>query len=156
MRSIAGALSALVVAVPLSMPASAWALDIMQAAEQAGTFKAFVAAARKSGLNETLKNGGPYTVFAPTDEAVNKFGQERWQTLEKDKSRMSQVLMGHVLPGKVLITEVKPGPAATLAGGSIKLKSDNGKVTLDDANVTQSDIAADNGVIHAIDRVLAE
>ena len=151
MRSFAAALCALALT---AFPASAFALDLMQAAEQAGTFKAFVAAARKSGLNETLKNGGPYTVFAPTDEAVNKFGMDKWQALEKDKTRMAQLLMGHVMPGKILVTEVKPGPATTLAGNSIKLKSDNGKVNLDDASVTQSDIAADNGVIHAIDQVL--
>jgi uncharacterized surface protein with fasciclin (FAS1) repeats len=154
MRSFAGVLFAL--ALMSGLPGSAAALDLMQSAEQAGTFKAFVAAAKKSGLNETLKNGGPYTVFAPTDEAVSRYGMERWQALEKDKSRMAQLLMGHVLPGKVLVTEVKPGPATTLGGNTIKLKSDNGKVTLDDANVTQSDIAADNGVIHAIDRVLAQ
>lgn len=156
MRSYAQWSGALALAVPLFLPASAMALDLMQSAEQAGSFKAFVAAAKKSGMNETLKNGGPYTVFAPTDEAISKFGNERWQALEKDKSKMAQVLMGHVIPGKVLITEVKPGPATTLAGGSIKLKSDNGKVTVDDANVTQSDIAADNGVIHAIDKVLVD
>lgn len=156
MRSISRWPALIALALPLSLPASAMALELMQTAEQANTFKAFVAAAKKSGLNETLKNGGPYTVFAPTDEAVSKFGTDRWQALEKDKSRMAQVLMGHVIPGKVLITEVKPGPATTLAGSSVKLKSDNGKVTVDDANVTQSDIAADNGVIHAIDKVLLD
>ncbi len=156
MRSSVRGLAALALALPCFMPATAMALDLMQVAEQSGTFKAFVAAAKKSGLNETLKHGGPYTVFAPTDEAISNFGADRWQALEKDKSRLAQVLMGHVIPGKVLITEVKPGPVTTLAGSTLKLKSDNGKVTVDDANVTQSDVAADNGVIHAIDRVLVD
>lgn len=136
--------------------AASHAADLLTTAEQSGTFKAFVAAVKKSGVAETLKNGGPYTIFAPTDEAISKYGQERWQALEKDRSKLSHLLMGHILPGKMLITEVKPGPATTLAGSTVKLKSDNGKVTVDEANVTQSDITADNGIIHAVDKVLAE
>ncbi|MDO9216739.1 MAG: fasciclin domain-containing protein, partial [Lacisediminimonas sp.] len=109
-----------------------------------------------SGIDKTLKSGGPYTVFAPTDEAIARFGEKRWKALQKDKPQMAQVLKRHVLPGKSLITEIKPGPATTLAGSMLLLKSDNGKVTVGPGNVTQSDIAADNGVIHAIDTVLIE
>ena len=134
---------------------NALAEDLMEAAEVSGTFKHFIAAAQSSGVDTTLKSGGPYTVFAPTDEAISKFGEDRWETLEKDRPQMAQLLQRHVIPGKVLITEVKPGPANTLANRTIMLKSDNGKVTVGSANVTQSDITANNGVIHAIDTVLA-
>lgn len=153
-RCLLSCMSAALIA--LAIPGTALAADLTEAAANSGSFKSFVAAVKRSGLNETLKNGGPYTVFAPTDEAISKFGQDRWKEMEKDKSRMSELLMRHVVPGKMMITEVKPGPAKTLAGTTLALKSDNGKVTAGSANVTQSDITADNGVIHAIDAVLAE
>jgi uncharacterized surface protein with fasciclin (FAS1) repeats len=72
----------------------------------------------------------------------------------KDKKKLAQVLTYHVIPGKVMVAEVKPGKVQTMEGASLTLKSDNGKVTVDDANVTQSDVTADNGVIHIIDTVV--
>ncbi|MDB5798547.1 MAG: fasciclin protein [Paucimonas sp.] len=146
----------LLAAAIASWPGPGHAADLLETADVSATFKNFVGAAKKSGLQETLKNGGPYTVFAPTDEAISKFGADRWQALEKDKPRMSQLLMRHVVPGKMLVSEVKPGPVTSVAGSAIKLKSDNGKVTVGTANVTQSDMLADNGVIHAIDQVLVD
>lgn len=135
-------------------PMAAAAGDLMEAADQAGSFKGFIAAAKKTGVDELLHGKGPYTVFAPTDEAIARYGNERWKELGQDRERMAQLLKQHVLRGKTLITEVKPGPAETLAGTKIPLKSDNGLVKVGTANVTQSDIHADNGVIHAIDEVL--
>ena len=137
------------------MTASASAGDLMEAAEQSGTFKEFIEAAKKTGVDKILRSEGPYTVFAPTDEAIAKFGTERWQEISRDNEQMTRLLKHHVLPGKALITEVKPGPAETLSGATIALKSDNGLVKAGTANVTQSDISADNGVIHAIDEVVS-
>jgi uncharacterized surface protein with fasciclin (FAS1) repeats len=157
LQVLAPCLTRMLLALLLGASASiALAEDLVKTAEIAGIFKGFLAAAEESGVEQTLKDAGPYTVFAPTDEAIAKFGETRWKTLQKDKPQMAQLLKRHMLPGKTLITEIKPGPATTLAGSTLLLKSDNGKVTVGPGNVTQSDIAADNGVIHAIDTVLIE
>jgi uncharacterized surface protein with fasciclin (FAS1) repeats len=133
---------------------SALAADIVATAATAGTFKIFAAAVKTAGFAEALKNPGPYTVFAPTDEAFAKLPAGTWDALSKDKVQLAQVLSYHVIPGKVMVTEVKPGKAKTVQGGPLTLTSDNGKMTVNNANITQSDIVADNGVIHAIDTVL--
>jgi uncharacterized surface protein with fasciclin (FAS1) repeats len=130
------------------------AANIVETAAAAGSFKTFVAALRTAGFTETLKNTGPYTVFAPTDEAFAKLPPGTWEALSKDKAKLAQVLAYHIIPGKVMITEVKPGKVKTTQGGLLTLTSDNGKVTVNDANITQSDVTADNGVIHAIDSVV--
>lgn len=133
---------------------SAMAANIVDTANEARTFKIFVAALKKSGLAETLQSGGPYTVFAPSDGAFGKLPQATLDDLMKDKEKLSKVLAHHVMAGKVLVMEVKPGKAETLQGGTLNLTSDNGKVTVNGANVTQSDINADNGIIHEIDTVI--
>jgi uncharacterized surface protein with fasciclin (FAS1) repeats len=130
------------------------AADLVQTAATATSFKQFVKAMKLSGLESTIATKGPYTVFAPTDEAFAKLSRETRESLYKDKDRLARILSYHIILGNILITEIKPGPVATLEGPAITLKSDNGKVTVNDANVTQSDLVADNGVIHAIDTVL--
>ncbi len=130
------------------------AANIVETANEARTFKIFVSALKKSGLAETLQNSGPYTVFAPSDEAFGKLAPGRLDALMKDKEKLSKILSYHVIPGKSLVTEIKPGKTKTLQGDTIALTSDNGKVTVNGANVTQSDVNADNGVIHEIDSVL--
>lgn len=135
-----------------AMPA--FSADIVDTAANSGSFKKFVAALKTSALNEKLKNSGPYTVFAPTDEAFAKIPSDTWKQLSQDKEKLSQLLAYHVVPGKMLVTEVKPGKVTTAQGSPLTLKSDNGKVTVNGANVTESDVAADNGVIHAIDTVV--
>jgi uncharacterized surface protein with fasciclin (FAS1) repeats len=137
----------------LAMP-FAMAANIVDAANEARTFKIFVTALKKSGLAETLRNAGPYTVFAPNDEAFGKLPPGTLEALMKDKEKLKEVLAYHVISGKVLVTEVKPGKTKTLQGDALNLTSDNGKVTVNGANVTQSDINADNGVIHEIDTVV--
>lgn len=132
----------------------AWAADLVDTAEQSGSFKVFVAALKTAGFSETLKNSGPYTVFAPSDEAFSKLPPGTWDALTKDKVKLAKVLSYHVVPGKTLVAEVKPGQVKTTEGQTLSLKSDNGKVTVNGANVTESDIGADNGVIHAIDTVV--
>lgn len=130
------------------------AADLLQTATTAASFKQFIKAIKASGMEATIAAKGPYTVFAPTDEAFGKLSKEERDSLYKDKTRLAKILSYHIIPGKVMITEVKPGEVETLEGQVVALKSDNGKVTVNDANVTQSDLAADNGVIHAIDAVL--
>lgn len=134
--------------------AAALAADIVETAASAGTFKNFVAALKSTDFNETLKNPGPYTVFAPTDEAFSKISKDTWASISQDKTKLEHVLAHHVIPGKVLVKEIKPGKAKTVEGDMMTLTSDNGKVTVNGANVTQSDIEAENGVIHAIDSVI--
>ncbi len=147
-------LAATAAAAALHCAGAAHAANIVEAATSAGTFKTFVAALKTAGLADTLKNSGPYTIFAPTDEAFAKLPPGTWAALSKDKTRLSKVLAYHIVPGKILVAEVKPGKVRTTQGGMLTLTSDNGIVTVNNANVTQSDVTADNGVIHAIDTVV--
>jgi uncharacterized surface protein with fasciclin (FAS1) repeats len=146
--------SAISLVAALSASTSAvLAADIVDTAAADGSFKVFVAALKTAGFAETLKTSGPFTVFAPTDSAFAKLPSGTWDSLLKNKAKLTKVLAYHVIPGKMLVTEVKPGKVKTMQGDVLTLTSDNGKVTVNGANVTQSDIAADNGVIHAIDAV---
>jgi uncharacterized surface protein with fasciclin (FAS1) repeats len=133
-----------------------YAADIIETVSTAGTFKTFLAAMKVTGFTETLKNTGPYTVFAPSDAAFEKLPPGTLKTLLSDKAQLARVLAHLVIPGKVLVAEVKPGKVKTLEGDLLDITSDNGMVTVDDAQVTQSDIVADNGVIHEIDTVVLE
>ncbi|MDB5773819.1 MAG: fasciclin protein [Burkholderia sp.] len=130
------------------------ASDLVETASSSGEIKTFVAALKSAGVADSLKSDGPYTIFAPADSAFAKLDPDTKNDLMKDKKKLAQVLTYHVIPGKVMVAEVKPGKVQTMEGASLTLKSDNGKVTVDDANVTQSDVTADNGVIHIIDTVV--
>lgn len=130
------------------------AANLVEKAASATNLKIFSAAVKSAGFNETLKGTGPYTVFAPSDEAFSKLPAGSWEELSKDKVKLAAVLAHHVVPGKMLITEVKPGQIKTTQGDFVTVKSDNGKVTVDQANVIESDVAADNGVIHILDKVV--
>lgn len=133
---------------------NAFAADLVETASSAGTFKTFLAAAQTAGFTETLRTTGPYTVFAPTDSAFDKLPAGTLDTLLKDKKKLAQMIAYHVIPGKVAIADIKPGKVKTIQGNALTLTSDNGKVTVDNANVIQSDLMADNGVIHEIDAVV--
>ncbi|RJG07979.1 fasciclin domain-containing protein [Noviherbaspirillum cavernae] len=128
--------------------------DLVDAAAANGGAKTFAAAAKESGFSEWLKRDGPYTVFAPDDAAFDKLAPATRDALMKDKAKLAQVLAYHVIPGKIMVTDIKPGQVQTIQGGTVKISSDNGKVTVNEANVTQSDVVADNGVIHVIDTVV--
>ena len=133
--------------------ASVQAKDIVDTAVSAGDFKTLAAALQKAGLVDTLKGPGPFTVFAPTDAAFAKVPKDQLDALLADKDKLTQVLTYHVVPGKVLAKDVKPGPVKTVQGSPLTV-STSGGVKVDDANVVKTDIVADNGVIHVIDSVM--
>jgi uncharacterized surface protein with fasciclin (FAS1) repeats len=107
-----------------------------------------------AGLAETLRAAGPYTVFAPSDEAFKAVPAATLQALANDKDLLKSVLTFHVLPGKVSGADVKNGNAKTVQGANVALSKSGGFITIEDAVVTQADVAASNGVVHVIDRVL--
>jgi uncharacterized surface protein with fasciclin (FAS1) repeats len=138
----------------LALAHAAGATDLVEKSASATNLRIFTAALKASGLNDSLKSGGPYTVFAPEDGAFSKLPPGSWAALSKDKARLATVLSHHIIPGKMLVAEIRPGKNPTLQGDPLTLKSDNGKVTVDQANVIESDVAADNGVIHVIDTIV--
>ena len=132
--------------------------DIVDTAVAAGSFKTLATALTEAGLIETLKGKGPFTVFAPTDEAFAKIPKKDLDALLKDKKKLTAVLTYHVVPGKVMAADVvkmKDGSKVkTVEGREFTLGVKDGKVTVDAANVTKTDIETSNGVIHVIDTVL--
>ncbi|MEZ6040767.1 MAG: fasciclin domain-containing protein [Planctomycetaceae bacterium] len=131
--------------------------DIVDTAVSAGSFKTLVAAVKAAGLVETLKGKGPFTVFAPTDDAFAKLPAGTVENLLKpeNKDQLISVLTYHVVPGKVMASDVvKVKSAKTVQGQSVTVAVEGGKVKIDDANVVKIDIACSNGVIHVIDSVI--
>jgi uncharacterized surface protein with fasciclin (FAS1) repeats len=133
--------------------------DIVELAVSAGNFKTLVAAVQAAGLVDTLKGPGPFTVFAPTDEAFAKLPKGTVEALLKDVPKLKNILLYHVVPGKVMAADVvKMKTAKTVQGQEVKIDAvrwhlhKNAKVN--DANIIQTDIVASNGVCHAIDKVL--
>jgi len=131
----------------------AMAQDIVDTAVKAGNFKTLVAAVQAAGLVDTLKGPGPFTVFAPTDEAFAKIPKATLDGLLKDKAALTKVLTYHVVPGKVMAKDVKAGKVKTVQGQEITVSTNMG-VMVDQSKVIATDVAASNGVIHAIDTVL--
>mgnify|MGYP003414626863 FL=1 len=107
-----------------------------------------------AGLAETLRGPGPFTVFAPSDEAFKAVPAKTMAELSADKALLKSVLTYHVMLGKVAAAEVKNGNAKTVNGANLALAKAGNMVTVEDAVVTQPDVAASNGVVHVIDRVL--
>jgi len=132
---------------------AAHAADIVDTAVAAGSFKTLVTAVQAAGLVDTLKGKGPFTVFAPTDEAFAKIPKADLDALLKDKAKLTAVLTYHVVPGKVMAKDVKAGKVKTVQGSELTLGTTGG-VTVDGAKVIKADIVADNGVIHVVDSVL--
>ena len=131
----------------------AQAKDIVDTAVAAGNFKTLATALQAAGLVETLKGKGPFTVFAPTDEAFAKVPKADLDALLKDKAKLTAVLTYHVVPGKVMAKDVKAGKVKTVQGSELTIGTTGG-VTVNNAKVTATDIVADNGVIHVIDTVV--
>ena len=131
--------------------------DIVDTAVSAGSFNTLAAALKAAGLVETLKGDGPFTVFAPTDEAFAKLPAGTIETLLKpeNKEKLTQILTYHVVAGKAMSSDLKDGQkVATVNGKNASVKISGGKVTVGEANVVKADVAASNGVIHVIDTVL--
>ncbi|MDT8897983.1 fasciclin domain-containing protein [Thermanaerothrix sp. 4228-RoL] len=144
------------VILPPSMTAEA-KTDIVDIAAADGRFTTLVAAVQAAGLVDTLKGEGPFTVFAPTDDAFAKLPEGTLETLLKpeNKQQLTDILLYHVLPGKVMASEVKDGLIAdTALGTSVFFKVDMGKVYINEAQIIITDIEASNGVIHVIDTVI--
>lgn len=145
--------SLLALALGFGMSVSAFAQDIVDVAVKAGSFKTLVAAVQAAGLVDTLKGPGPFTVFAPSDEAFAKIPKDKLDALIKDKAALTKVLTYHVVPGKVMAKDVKAGKVKTVQGQEVTLATAGG-VTIDGAKIVATDVAASNGVIHVIDTVI--
>lgn len=152
------AIAIFVLALSLLAPSLARAdggKDIVDTAVAAGNFKTLAKALTEADLVTTLKGKGPFTVFAPTDEAFAKLPKGTLDALLKDKKKLAAVLTYHVVAGKVMAADAaKLTSAKTVNGQSLTIKATGGSVTIDGANVVKADIVASNGVIHVIDTVL--
>jgi uncharacterized surface protein with fasciclin (FAS1) repeats len=135
-------------------PAGAQPKDIVDTAVAAGTFKSLAAALQAAGLVETLKGPGPFTVFAPTDEAFAKIPKADLDALLKDKAKLTAVLTYHVFAGNAGSADLKQlKDLSTAQGGRLKIDATKG-LKVDNATVIKADVPASNGVIHVIDTVL--
>ena len=150
--------SAYAVAAMLVAASPATAADIVETAVSDGSFKTLTAALQAAGLVETLKGKGPYTVFAPTDEAFKKLPAGTVETLLKpeNKAQLAKVLTYHVVAGNVMSGDLKGKTtnAKTVEGSAVRIDASGNTVKVDDAVVTQADVNASNGVIHVIDSVI--
>ncbi len=134
--------------------ADAKSKDIVDTAVAAGSFKTLATALTAAGLVDTLKGDGPFTVFAPTDEAFAKLPKGTVEALLKDIPKLQAILKYHVVAGKVMAADVvKLKSAETVNGKSVKIDATNG-VMINNAKVVKADVPASNGVIHVIDTVL--
>jgi uncharacterized surface protein with fasciclin (FAS1) repeats len=130
-------------------------LDLLGTAEKAGNFKTLAKLVVDAGLADTLKGPGPFTIFAPTDEAFAKIDKKTLDALAADKTKLAAVLKYHVVAGRVLAADVvKLKTAKTVNGKEVKITADKNGVLIDKAKVVTPDIEASNGVIHVIDTVL--
>jgi uncharacterized surface protein with fasciclin (FAS1) repeats len=129
--------------------------DIVDTAVGAGQFKTLVKLVQEADLVDALRGEGPFTVFAPTDEAFAKLPKSQVDALLKDKEALRRVLLYHVVQGKVMASDVtKMRSAKTLQGQNINIRVRNNVVRINDAKVVKADIVCSNGVIHVIDKVI--
>jgi uncharacterized surface protein with fasciclin (FAS1) repeats len=128
--------------------------NIVETAREAGTFQTLLSAVDAAGLGETLADGGPFTVFAPTDDAFAALPQETVQGLLADPPALARILTYHVVPGRLTSAQIAHDSEQTTVEGGVLTIAVNGGVTVNDATVIQADVEAENGVIHVIDRVL--
>jgi len=150
------ALSLMAATAAVPAPAMAGAgKDIVDTAVGAGSFTTLAKALQAAGLVETLKGAGPFTVFAPTDEAFAKLPAGTLEALLKDTEKLRGILTYHVVPGKVMASDVvKLDSAKTVNGKPLSIEASGGSVTVGGAKVVKADIACSNGVIHVIDTVV--
>jgi len=148
----------LAAAAVLALASRAAAADIVETASSNGSFTTLVAAVKAAGLVDTLKGTGPFTVFAPTDEAFRKLPAGTVENLLKpeNKAQLMKVLTYHVVPGKVMASDVKgkTTTAKTVEGSTVAIDASGSAVKVDNATVSRADVTAANGVIHVIDTVI--
>ncbi len=157
LKSLKPAILSIAVVAGLAGPGLAQDQDIVDTAVAAGSFTTLAAALEAGGLVDTLKGEGPFTVFAPTDEAFAALPAGTVENLLKpeNKDQLVAILTYHVVPGSVMAADVvKLDSAATVNGAELPVTADGASVMIGDATVTSADIAASNGVIHVIDKVL--
>ncbi len=147
----AAATAILIVAGCATMPGPATIADTAARTPQLSTLNRLIT---EAGLAETLRGPGPYTLFAPSDEAFKALPAKTLAELGADKALLKSVLAYHVLPGKVAAVDMRNGNAKTVNGANLALAKAGTMVTVEDAVVTQADVTATNGVVHVIDRVL--
>lgn len=152
--AVAGILSACASMSQADKTVPAAKSDIVDTAVAAGNFKTLVTAVQAAGLVDTLKSPGPFTVFAPTDEAFAKLPPGTVESLLKDKAALTKVLTYHVVPGAVMAKDVPTANVKTVQGQTVALKKDSSGVTVNNAKVVAADVVATNGVIHVIDTVI--
>lgn len=138
----------------IAVSSVSWAADIVDTAVSAGQFTTLVAALKEANLVDTLKQKGPYTVFAPTDAAFAKLPAGTLDALLKDEEKLTAVLTYHVVPGKIMAAQVEPGSVTTVQGQALTVSMQGSTVMIDEAKVVKTDVAASNGVIHVIDSVI--
>ena len=152
-RTLLGATAAFAIATPV-LADNHMGMDIVDTAVAADDFTTLVAAVEAAGLVETLKGDGPFTVFAPTDEAFAALPEGTLESLLENTDALTGILTYHVVPGAVMSGDLSDGMMAeTVNGESVTIGTEGG-VTVDGANVVQADIEATNGVIHVIDAVI--
>lgn len=138
-----------------SHAASASSGDIVAIASSAGSFNTLVAAIKAAGLIETLQSEGPFTVFAPMDDAFAKLPEGTVDSLLANPDKLKQILLYHVVPGKVTASDVvNLSEAKTVQGSDVEITVDGSSVMVNNANVVKTDVMASNGVIHVIDTVI--
>ncbi len=130
-------------------------MNIVETASMAGDFSTLVTALKTAGLADTLNGSGPFTVFAPTDGAFAQMPKEQLAALLANKTTLKEVLAYHVVPGRIMSSDLNNGMVLkTVEGQDLKISIDDKNVMVDNARVVQPDINASNGVIHAINAVL--
>ena len=157
-KTVSASAAALLLAVAVAAPVRAdhhQGKDIVDTAVAAGSFNTLATALKAAGLVETLEGKGPFTVFAPTDDAFRKLPAGTLEKLLADKAQLTKVLTYHVVSGKVMAADVvKLSEAKTVEGSAVRIAVKDGKVKVNDANVVKTDVGASNGVIHVIDAVI--
>jgi uncharacterized surface protein with fasciclin (FAS1) repeats len=152
-------IKAAAIALPvLAVAGAAHAADVVDTAAGAGSFNTLVAAVKAAGLTDTLKGEGPFTVFAPTDDAFAKLpaGTVEKLLMPENKAQLVAILTYHVVPGKTMSSDIagKKLEVATVEGANVTIDASDGAVMVGNAKVVKADVEADNGVIHVIDTVM--
>lgn len=138
----------------LLLAGPAFAQDLGAVARASTEIRTFLQLVSAAEMDDVLKNAGPYTVFAPANSAFLSMPPSERENLLSDKEAARRAVADHIVPGKVVVADVKPGKTETIDGSKLSVQSDNGLVKVENASVILSDIKADNGVIHVVDTLI--